>query len=57
MSLQAERLAANYLAQDRPDIQFATKEVHVETNETLLVEIKEDRPISLGTSQSNHAIQ
>ena len=32
-------------------------QVHVETNETLLGEIKEDRPISLGTSQSNHAIQ
>ena len=32
-------------------------QVHVETNETLLGEIKEDRPMSLGTSQSNHAIQ
>ena len=32
-------------------------QVHVETKETLLVKIEQDRPISLGTSQSNHAIQ
>ena len=32
-------------------------QVHVETNETLLGKIEEDRPISLGTSQSNDAIQ
>ena len=32
-------------------------QVHVETNETLLGEIEKDRSISVGTSQSNHAIQ
>ena len=49
---------ANHLTQDRPDIQFATKEAcRCMTNETLLGEIKEDRAISLGTSQSNHATQ
>ena len=50
---------ANNLAQDRPDIQFATKEAckcMSKPTRRCWGNLK-DRPVSLGTSQSNHAIQ
>ena len=50
---------ANYLAQDRPDIQFAKEVCRCMSKPTRRCweKLKKDRPMSLGTSQSDHAIQ